>query len=103
MGYEYNPPGNNYISGKKLAILFLVSIIGAIIFIQTLFGFPIANLIRKEVTEEAKVVIKNEGTCVVETSDHPRSIPNCQYNIGDILIVTYKEGTEHIEKYELKD
>jgi hypothetical protein len=26
--------------------------------------------------------------------DHPRGIPNCKYNIGDILIVSYTVGTE---------
>jgi hypothetical protein len=62
-----------------------------------MFGFPIKDLIRKEVTDQAKVVIKdnNTNTCVVESSiDHePRNIQNCPYNKGDTLIITYKQGT----------
>jgi hypothetical protein len=103
VGYDLDSSNHNGISTKKLAILFGLSIIGAIIFIQILFGFPLANLIRGEVTEEAKVVIKSQGKCIVNTSDHPRSIPNCRYNVGDTLIVTYKNGTEPIEKYDLKN
>jgi hypothetical protein len=91
-------------SGKKLAALAILIIIGAIFAVQALFGFPLKDLIRKKVTSEAKVVIKDDhGTCIVEASDRqPRSIPNCQYKVGDTLVVTFKEGTAPIEKYHLK-
>jgi|ERR671930_1677985 hypothetical protein len=91
-------------SGKKLAALAILIIIGAIFGFQALLGFPLKDLIRRKVTNEAKVVIKDDhGTCIVEASDlHPRSIPNCPYKVGDILIVTFKEGTAPIEKYHLK-
>ena len=91
--------------GKKLAALAILIIIGAIFGVQALFGFPLKDLIRKEVTEEAKVVIKDDDhrTCIVEASDRqPRSISNCQYKVGDTLVVTFKEGTASIEKYHLK-
>ena len=91
--------------GKKLAALAILIIIGAIFGVQALFGFPLKDLIRKEVTEEAKVVIKDDDhrTCTVEASDRqPRSISNCQYKVGDTLVVTFKEGTASIEKYHLK-
>jgi hypothetical protein len=69
-----------------------------------MFGFPIKDLIRKEITEQAKVVLKDqEETCVVEGSyQQPRGIPNCPYKIGDTLIVTFKQGTAPIEKYYFK-
>ena len=91
-------------SGKKLAALAILIIIGAVFGVQALFGFPLKDLIRKEVTTEAKVVIKDDrGTCVVEGPDRqPRSISNCQYKVGDTLVVTFKEGTAPIEKYSLK-
>src|SRR5919198_5666577 len=91
-------------SGKKLAALAILIIIGGIFGVQALFGFPLKDLIRKEVTDQAKVVIKDDhGTCIVEASDrHPRSIPNCPYKVGDTLVVTFKEGTAPIEKYHLK-
>ena len=44
-----------------------------------------------------------QGTCIVEASDHqPCAIPNCPYNAGDTLIVTFKKGTAPIEKYYLE-
>jgi hypothetical protein len=94
----------SHMSGKKLAALAILIIIGAIFGVQVLFGFPLKDLIRKEVTDEAKVVIKDDhGICIVEASDRqPRSIPNCQYKVGDILVVTFKEGTAPIERYHLK-
>ena len=36
-------------------------------------------------------------------SDHePRTIQNCPYSKGDILTITYKQGTVPIQKYTLK-
>ncbi|HEY6164213.1 MAG TPA: hypothetical protein VIW25_04845 [Nitrososphaeraceae archaeon] len=92
------------ISGKELGIIVIIAIIGGFFAVQAMFGFPIKDLIRKEITEEAKVVLKDqEGTCVVEGSDQqPRGIPNCPYKIGDTLVVTFKQGTASIEKYHIK-
>jgi hypothetical protein len=92
-------------SGKKLAVIVIVVLAGAFFGIQAIFGFPIKDVFRPDITDQAKVVIKdNSGTCVVEPSDkQPRSIPNCPYKVGDTLSVTFKEGTEHIEKYALKE
>jgi hypothetical protein len=91
-------------SGKKLGILIGLIGLGSFFVVQAMFGFPIKDLIRKEITEEAKVVTKDQqGTCVVEGSDQqPRGIPNCPYKKGDILVVTFKQGTAPIEKYHLK-
>ncbi len=91
------------LSGKKMALLVGIVIAGAFFGIQAMFGFPIKDLVRKHVTVEAKVVTKAEGTCVVQASDNePRGIPHCPYNVGDTLIVTFKQGTAPIEKAELK-
>jgi hypothetical protein len=58
-------------SGKKLGILIALIGLGGFFAVQAMFGFPIKDLIRKEVTDEAKVVTKDQqGTCVVEASDH---------------------------------
>ena len=102
MGYDFDSSNQQGISGKKLVIIFILAVIGAIFFIQFIFGFPLSDLFRKDVTEEAKVVSKNDSICVIDTSDHPRTISNCKYQTGDLLIVTYKNGTEPIEKHELK-
>jgi hypothetical protein len=56
-----------------------------------------------DVTDQEKVVTKSEGTCVVIGPDqHPRGIPNCPFKVGDTLIITYKQGTAPVEKYQLK-
>ena len=90
-------------SGKKMALLVVIIIIGGFFGVQAMFGFPIKDLIRTDVTGQAKVVTKSEGTCVVIGSDqHPRGIPNCPYKLGDTLIITYKQGMASVEKYQLK-
>ncbi len=89
--------------GKKMALLVVIIIIGAFFGVQAMFGFPIKDLIRSDVTDQAKVVTKSEGTCVVIGSDqHPRGIPDCPYKIGDTLIITYKQGMAPVERYQLK-
>jgi len=81
----------------------VIIIIGGFFGVQAMFGFPIKDLIRSDVTDQAKVVTKSEGTCVVIGSDqHPRGIPDCPYKIGDTLIIIYKEGMASVEKYQLK-
>jgi hypothetical protein len=102
MGYDYDSSDQQGIAGKKLVIMFALAIIGAIFFIQFLFGFPLNEIIRENVTEEAKVITKNDSVCVIETSDHPRTISDCKYQVDDLLTVTYKNGTEPIEKHELR-
>ncbi|MGN6822719.1 MAG: hypothetical protein ACTHJ7_08115 [Candidatus Nitrosocosmicus sp.] len=91
-------------SGKKLAAIVIIVIVGAFFVIQAIFGFPIKDVFRKDITVQAKVVIKDSsGTCIVEPPDkQPRSIPNCPYKVGDTLSVTFKEGTDHIEKFASK-
>ncbi|HZB18083.1 MAG TPA: hypothetical protein VE445_13030 [Nitrososphaeraceae archaeon] len=102
MGYGFDSSDQQGIAGKKLVIIFVLAIIGAIFFVQFLFGFPLKELVRENVKEEAKVITKNDSICVIETSDHPRTISDCKYQIGDLLTVTYKNGTEPIEKHELR-
>jgi hypothetical protein len=109
MGYDEfdsDSPSSNLsrMSGKKLTALVIVIILRVFFGTQALFGFPLKDLIRKEVTDDAKVVIKDDhGICIVEASDRQsHSISNCPYKGGDTLIVTFKEGTAPIEKYRLK-
>ncbi|HEY7078435.1 MAG TPA: hypothetical protein VH500_01965 [Nitrososphaeraceae archaeon] len=110
MGYDFDSDSDrdssplSRMSGKKMAALAILVIIGAVFGVQFLFGFPLKDLFRKEVSDTARVVIKDDqGTCIVESSDRePRSISNCHYKVGDLLTITYKEGTVPIEKYRLK-
>ena len=60
--------------------------------VQAMFGFPIKDLIRADVTDQEKVVTKSESTCVVIGSDqHPVGIPACPDKIGDTLIIIYNK------------
>jgi hypothetical protein len=99
MGYEY--PVHEETAIRKLLLLFGLSAFGAFLFFA-IFVFPITNLIREQVTTEAKVNTKDNGICVVETPDHPRGISNCEYDIGDTLIVSYAQGTELILEHRIK-
>jgi hypothetical protein len=103
MGYESDSSEFERISTKKLAILFGLAFLGAFIVIQMIQGFPLAQLLfRQTVKEEVRVSIKQGDVCVIETADsQPKSIQGCPYNIGDILIVTYYEGSTKVESHRL--
>ncbi len=101
MSFGYDKINSAEHSTKKLFIIF--GLIGLGIFIILgVFVFPIKNLFREEISIEAKIISKNNGICVVDTPDHPRGITKCNYNIGDTIIVKYKEGTADILNHELK-
>lgn len=86
-----------------MVLLVGIIIIGSFFCMQGLFGFPIKDVLRSDVTDQQKVVTKSEGTCVVIGPDqHPRGIPNCPFKVGDTLIITYKQGEASVEKYQLK-
>ena len=98
-GYEIDPGDNQGISNKQLALIFGLGITG-IFLVFAIFIFPIQNLFRESVTEQAIVVSKGDGECVVDSQDHPRSIPNCNYDVGDKVQITYKYGTALIETHK---
>jgi hypothetical protein len=52
------------------------------------------------ITEEVAVSFKQGGSCVVEASDGiPREIPNCSYEEGESIIITYKSQQPLIESH----
>ena len=101
MSFGYDKINSTEHSTKKLLIIFGSIALGVFI-ILAIFIFPIKNLIREEITNDVKIVSKNNRICVVDTPDHPRGINNCNYNIGDTVIVKYKEGTVDILSHQLK-
>ena len=98
-GYEIDAEENQGISNRQLALIFGISIVGIFI-VFALFIFPIQNLFPESITEQVKIISKSEGECVVNSQDHPRRIPNCNYDIGDKLQITYKYGTAPIETHK---
>ncbi|HEX9678456.1 hypothetical protein [Nitrososphaera sp.] len=105
MGYEPESDGSiAKMSGKKLAVLFGLILFGAFMGVQVITGFPIKDLFVKEsVTEDAKVVFKENGTCTVDTFDHPREIENCPYDEGDVVTVSYNKDNAGIQSHRLAD
>ena len=87
------------ISPKVLIIMFGSAAIGVFLFFAILV-FPIQNLFRESISEEVKVINKSAGERVVDSQDHPRSISDYNYNVGDKLVVTYKPGTVPIETHK---
>ncbi len=102
MSFGYDKINSSEISSKKLFMIFGLIVLGVFI-ILGVFVFPIKNLIREESSVETNVITINNGICVVDTPDHPRGINNCNYKIGDTVIVKYKEGTAEILSHALKN
>jgi len=98
-GYEIGPGDNQGISNKQLALIFGLGITGIFI-VFAIFIFPIQNLFRESVSEQVVIVSKSDGECVVNSQDHPRSIPNCNYDVGDKVQITYKYGTAMVEDHK---
>lgn len=89
------------ISPKKLALIIIAA---GVILVFALSGFQARNLFAPSITEDAKVLVKStDGTCVIEGSDRvPRNIPDCPYNEGDTVSITYKPQQPSIERHELR-
>jgi len=87
--------------GKKYGLMFLFIFIAAFIIIATLI-FPFWNLIREDVYEEVEIMGKWStwyGTmCNVDTSDSiPKTIDNCDRDVGDIVTVKYGKDMAYAE------
>ena len=54
------------------------------------------------ITEETRVIIKEQGTCTVQAKDDvPRTIENCPYDVGDTISITYKREQPPILEHHL--
>ena len=88
-------------STRKLAILFGLAFFGAFMVIQMVQGFPLATLLTRQTTsEQVSVLIKSGSLCVVEASDgQPKEIPDCSYEQGDMIVITFYEGATKVESH----
>ena len=57
MDYQYNTDEENYLSTKKLFLILGLSVFGVFI-VLAFFVFPINNLIRETVSEQAIIISK---------------------------------------------
>jgi len=89
------------LSLKTLAVIIIAA---GVLIVFAISGFQARNLFAPSITEDVQVSIKNQdGTCIVEGSDRiPRTIPNCPYNQGDTVSITYKPEQPSIERHELR-
>ena len=73
----------------KVIALALVAVgVIAVFFIS---GFQIFDVLSPGISEEVTVILKQNGTCIVEASDNvPRQINNCTYEQGDKIEITFK-------------
>ena len=86
---------------KKHGLMFIFIFIAAFIIIATLI-FPFWNLIRADVYEEVEIMGKWStwyGTmCSVDTLDNiPKTIDNCDKEIGDAVTVKFGEGLAYAQ------
>lgn len=91
------------LSGKKALLLVAAAIIGIFFVLEALFGFPIFKPKSDIVDDNAVVIIKDleDGSCIVEASDKiPRSILECPYGEGDVITITYTEGSDQIKDHK---
>lgn len=76
------------LSPKILALVLVVVGVVAVMFIS---GFQIFDVFSPGMSEEVTVILKQNGTCIVEASDNvPRQINNCTYEQGDQIEITFK-------------
>ena len=77
--------------------MFLFIFITAAVIISTVV-FPFWNLIREDVYEEVEILLNERGMCYVDTSDNiPKTIDNCNHNVGDIVTIKYGQGLAYAE------
>ena len=86
---------------KKHALMFLFTFIAAAVIIGTLI-FPFWNLIREDVYEEVEIMLQETtwygDKCYVDTSDNiPKTIDNCDKEVGDIVTVKYGKDLAYAE------
>ena len=86
--------------GKKYGLMFLFIFITAFIIIATLI-FPFWNLIREDVYEEVEIMLNERGMCYVDTVDNvPKTIDNCDSEIGDVVTIKYGKDMAYAEIVE---
>ncbi len=86
------------ISPKVLAIIFIIA---GVVFVFVLMGGSLSQMFSSGMQENVVVAIKQGDACIVEASDKvPRSIPSCQYQQGENITITYKQGLPAIESHQ---
>ena len=84
-------------SPTVLALILIPVGVVAVLFIS---GFQIFEVFSPSIEEEVAVLLKQDGTCIVEASDRvPRQISNCPYEQADQIVITFKHEQPAIESH----
>ena len=92
------------LQGISLGKMAIILIVAGVLIVFAISGFQVRDVIfAPNITEETEVIIKDsEGVCTVQAEDDvPRTISNCEYDIGDIISITYKREQPPILAHHL--
>jgi hypothetical protein len=91
------------VGGLSLGKIAIILIAAGVAIVFAISGFPVRDvLFASNITEETQVIIKEQGTCIVQAEDDvPRTIDNCPYNVGDTISITYKREQPPILEHGL--
>jgi hypothetical protein len=91
------------LQGLSLGKLAIILIAAGIVIVFAISGFQVRDVFfAPNITEETQVIIKEQGTCIVQAEDDvPRTIDNCPYNVGDTISITYKREQPPILEHSL--
>jgi hypothetical protein len=82
-------------------IMVVIAIAGGVLIVFIISGFQIFTVLAPAVSEEAPVILKQNGVCIVEASDDvPRQIDNCPYEQGEQITITYKREQPSIQSHK---
>jgi hypothetical protein len=99
------PPysANMSVAGLSLGKFAIILIIAGVVIVFAISGFQARDvLFAPNITEETEVIIKEQGTCIVQAEDDvPRTIVDCPYDIGDTISITYKREQPPILQHNL--
>jgi hypothetical protein len=91
------------LQGLSLGKLAIILIIAGVLIVFAISGFQARDIFfAPNITEEAQVIIKEQGTCTVQAEDDvPRTISDCAYDVGDTISITYKQERPPILDHHL--
>ena len=91
------------VGGLSLGKMAIILIAAGVAIVFVISGFQVRDvLFAPNITEETRVIIKEQGTCAVQAKDDvPRTIENCPYDIGDTISITYKREQPPILEHQL--
>jgi hypothetical protein len=94
---------NMSVGGLSLGKLAIILIAAGVAIVFAISGFQARNVFfAPNITKETQVIIKEQGTCIVQAEDDvPRTIVDCPYDVGDTISITYKREQPPILEHQL--